>query len=286
MYSHETFPPTDFHTATLVGDEIIIIGCLGYMKDRQRESTPVYILDCNSMKIRLRRTYGEGPGWINHHTTKFLPEENALQIEGGKNFDYAEQFDIWRLDLGTFFWENCTNRNWMSFEIRAKRGTRDGRFVSKAQVIERLAGRWVVSKPSAGLDFFEGVYELPDDKQVFLHHSFGSTARVVFCKDASKEFKQVTKAVRLCKDLFEELAESELECRITQRPKWNLQTHRYYSAEFNDLLVLLLLINTRLECPLPKDIWLYRIFGQLAKFDPPGFVNIIEGELRVCTKTR
>ena len=29
-YPVEVFPPTDFHTATLVGSRIIIVGCLGY----------------------------------------------------------------------------------------------------------------------------------------------------------------------------------------------------------------------------------------------------------------
>ena len=30
-YPKDVFPPTDFHTATLVGDRVIVIGRLGYM---------------------------------------------------------------------------------------------------------------------------------------------------------------------------------------------------------------------------------------------------------------
>jgi hypothetical protein len=34
-YPEEVFQPTDFHTATKVGNGIYIIGCLGYVKDRR-----------------------------------------------------------------------------------------------------------------------------------------------------------------------------------------------------------------------------------------------------------
>jgi hypothetical protein len=49
-YPVNIFPPTDFHTATLLGDSIWIIGGLGYSKDRGNV-TPVYRLDVNTLTI-------------------------------------------------------------------------------------------------------------------------------------------------------------------------------------------------------------------------------------------
>ena len=39
-YPKDVFPPTDFHTATLVGDEIILIGSLGYRDLRRAGRSP------------------------------------------------------------------------------------------------------------------------------------------------------------------------------------------------------------------------------------------------------
>ena len=43
-YPESLFPPTDFHTATLVGDRIIVIGSLGYQGSRVYGTTPVFAL--------------------------------------------------------------------------------------------------------------------------------------------------------------------------------------------------------------------------------------------------
>ncbi len=55
-YPKAIFPPTDFHTATLVGTStdahIIIVGSLGYLEDRQYSHTPVYCLNLNNFKIQ------------------------------------------------------------------------------------------------------------------------------------------------------------------------------------------------------------------------------------------
>lgn len=40
-YPRDAFPPTDFHSATLVGDHIVIIGSLGYPDDRKVGYTPM-----------------------------------------------------------------------------------------------------------------------------------------------------------------------------------------------------------------------------------------------------
>jgi len=81
-YPRDVFPPTDFHTATLIDGQIYIIGSLGYAEDRRPEVTPVYRLDIKSMKIEKLETSGDMPGWINSHKARFDGTSNIL-IKGG-----------------------------------------------------------------------------------------------------------------------------------------------------------------------------------------------------------
>src|SRR5919197_3707037 len=50
-YPQSDFPPTDFHTATLVGEAIVIIGSLGYREERIPQYTQVCRLDLDSFEI-------------------------------------------------------------------------------------------------------------------------------------------------------------------------------------------------------------------------------------------
>lgn len=102
-YAAQDFPPTDFHSATLVGDAIWIIGCLGYMRQRQEDATPVYCLDLKSFKIEHIETSGDKPGWICRHSAKL--EDNRLVISGGKRGLKMRDNDArFALDLKTLGW--------------------------------------------------------------------------------------------------------------------------------------------------------------------------------------
>ena len=81
-YPEADFPPTDFHSATLVGNRIVIIGSLGYMGSRQVGHTPVYSLDIDTLKISKISTQGEAPGWISDHRT--VLSGNELIVSGGE----------------------------------------------------------------------------------------------------------------------------------------------------------------------------------------------------------
>ncbi len=70
-YPAEVFPPTDFHTATLVGTSIYLIGSLGYQGQRRPGETPVRRLDCGSWRIEPVATRGTPPGWISRHTAAY-----------------------------------------------------------------------------------------------------------------------------------------------------------------------------------------------------------------------
>ncbi len=103
LYAPEVFPPTDFHTATLVGDAIWIIGCLGYRKQRQEEVTPVFKLDVKSFTIKPVETSGDNPGWICRHTA--VLEGNTILIAGGKiGVKMRDNPDTYALNTKTLAW--------------------------------------------------------------------------------------------------------------------------------------------------------------------------------------
>lgn len=84
LYPRDVFPPTDNHTATLVGDHIYIIGCLGYYRQRANKViTPVYRLNVNTLAIENVETSGEMPGWISKHQSKFMDDANIF-VSGGQ----------------------------------------------------------------------------------------------------------------------------------------------------------------------------------------------------------
>ena len=67
LYPKDVFPPTDFHSATLVGREIILIGSLGYHDLRRIGETQVLKLDTRTLRIEPVATTGAAPGWISDH---------------------------------------------------------------------------------------------------------------------------------------------------------------------------------------------------------------------------
>ncbi len=109
-YPKEVFPPTDFHTATLVGDDIYIVGSLGYMGERRYGETPVYRLNIKTFNIQQVDTGGENPGWIHDHRASLL-NGDQIRISGGKvceQMDGREQIreneGEFILDLETMMW--------------------------------------------------------------------------------------------------------------------------------------------------------------------------------------
>jgi hypothetical protein len=60
-YPRDVFPPTDFHTASLDGDRLVIVGSIGYPQDRVPGQTPVYSLDLATYRIDRLETAGQAP---------------------------------------------------------------------------------------------------------------------------------------------------------------------------------------------------------------------------------
>lgn len=81
-YPESAFPPTDFHTATLIGNHIYLIGALGYPDARLYGDTPVYRLDTTTFQIEHLETSGTKPGWIYKHRA-VLCSAQEIRITGG-----------------------------------------------------------------------------------------------------------------------------------------------------------------------------------------------------------
>lgn len=113
-YPRDVFPPTDFHTATLVGDFIYIIGNLGYVEDRKPGFTPVYRLNIHSFKIEPLETKDDMPGWIHRHKARY-DGRALISISGGRcvvreneKLALVDNDDVFHLDLTTLKWTRET----------------------------------------------------------------------------------------------------------------------------------------------------------------------------------
>jgi hypothetical protein len=122
-YPVEDFPPTDFHSATLVGDAIFVIGCLGYPEQRVSGTTPVYELALDSMRICPAKIHGDPPGWIYGHSAALADDGQSIIVSGGERWvgrDSAtsENIDSWSLNTQTGEWRRLTKHNWQRWTMR------------------------------------------------------------------------------------------------------------------------------------------------------------------------
>lgn len=110
-YPSDIFPPTDFHTATVVGDYIYIIGCLGYPADRIPGYTPVFRLHCDTLVMEKIATNGQNPGWIYKHIACALGQSAIRLIKGeiiGAEGEEIANDGTYLLDLTTMTWSRLS----------------------------------------------------------------------------------------------------------------------------------------------------------------------------------
>jgi hypothetical protein len=131
-YPHEIFPPTDFHTATVVGDRILVIGRLGYPRQRVPATTPVSVVDLDSFAIAPLITSGECPGWIFKHEAELSPDARTITVRGGERAtrvndveEHRDNIDDWSLDVESLVWTRLTDRRWPEWELARADGTRN-----------------------------------------------------------------------------------------------------------------------------------------------------------------
>jgi hypothetical protein len=123
-YPTDVFPSTDFHSATVVGNRIIIIGRLGYMAERRPGTTPVEVLDLDTMSMTPVGTTGAPPGWIHRHEASLSEDGTGIIVRRGKivrGDGHAQQLvenpDDWRLDLSMWEWTRLTERPWTQWRV-------------------------------------------------------------------------------------------------------------------------------------------------------------------------
>ncbi len=116
-YPESEFPPTDFHTATQIGNDIYLIGSLGYRGTRRNGETPVYRLDTKTFHIERMKTTGDNPGWIFKH--RAIPSAyGEIRVFGGEILrlagdreDYTKNDKVFIFDTGRRAWRVSNSRH-------------------------------------------------------------------------------------------------------------------------------------------------------------------------------
>lgn len=121
-YPESVFPPTDFHTATLAGNEVFLIGNVGYQGKRQLGHTQVLQLEIDTWRISPVEASGESPGWIYQHKAELSADGREIRItggfvDGGGFKQHFENIDDWAFELPTGCWKRLTRRRWTRFEL-------------------------------------------------------------------------------------------------------------------------------------------------------------------------
>jgi hypothetical protein len=127
-YTTDAFPPTDFHSATLAGDHLYLIGNLGYAKDRS-DRTQVLRLDVRSMAVEQLMPTGESPGWLSHHAAILGAEGRTIRVTGGRihhsmnsTLGLVYAVDDYVLDLTDLVWTRVTDRGWRQYRVARAEG--------------------------------------------------------------------------------------------------------------------------------------------------------------------
>jgi hypothetical protein len=146
-YPTHVFPPTDFHSATLVGDEVVVIGGLGYAHERRPEVTPVFALNVNTLAFERRLARSEaGPGWLFEHSARLSKNQRAITVTGGRRLiaggEICENFSDWSLNLPKLTWSCVEHRPWQEWVLEPS----DAKHRSRLWKIGLL--RWAADRTS------------------------------------------------------------------------------------------------------------------------------------------
>jgi ankyrin repeat protein len=113
-YPEELFPPTDFHTATLIGRYIYVIGSVGYVGARGDGTTPLCRLDTVTWKMERLEASGEAPGWIYKHRADACGGR-FIEVRGGTTLTalrtretHEENTGRFVLDTQRLVWSRAT----------------------------------------------------------------------------------------------------------------------------------------------------------------------------------
>jgi ankyrin repeat protein len=115
-YPEDIFAPTDFHSATLVGGDIYVIGSLGYQGTRRFGETPVVRVDTTTFRMERLATSGDAPGWIfQHRAALSAPREirvwgGSVAVQAGAKEKHQLLEDTFILDLDRLTWRRASGQ--------------------------------------------------------------------------------------------------------------------------------------------------------------------------------
>jgi len=120
--AREEFSPTDFHSATLVGNVIFIVGGLGYPEQRVEGRTPVFRLELETMVITPVEASGEAPGLIHRHSAELDADGCSIVIRGGELWlgpgrSMQENIDTWSLNVANGHWTRLSQLDWQRWTM-------------------------------------------------------------------------------------------------------------------------------------------------------------------------
>ncbi|NOR63567.1 MAG: hypothetical protein GQ535_13860 [Rhodobacteraceae bacterium] len=114
-YPTDVFPPTDFHSATQIGDDIIIIGGLRYPEDRCDTETRVYRLQLSDFSIHRVATQKQAPPWLYDHRAELDVGRSKIVCTGGQVTHHpskttVENLTVWEFDLVEKSWHSLAGK--------------------------------------------------------------------------------------------------------------------------------------------------------------------------------
>ena len=119
-YPSKIFPPTDYASATLVGNEIWIIGNLGYREHRDEAPTKVFILNTDDWGIRIAECHGNSPGAIWGHCAELSSDGKQLLISSGECHCKLAGLPDQSLINPSLYVLNLKNFSWTMFSRESK----------------------------------------------------------------------------------------------------------------------------------------------------------------------
>lgn len=176
-YPTAVFPPTDFHSATRVGDEIYILGGLGYPSDRDYSSTFVFRLCLSDLSIHRVQTDGPAPAWLCRHTAELDEACQKIVCSGGEVIHGptgrgVENLTTWEFDLITYLWSPMETKpfhRWLLVREDENRNelwgiglvAKASRIKRKDPVAERYRQRFAARGHTVDADLFNARFTPP-----------------------------------------------------------------------------------------------------------------------------
>lgn len=128
-YPTAVFPPTDFHSATVVDAHVWVIGNLGDARTRVPRATPVFQLDTRTLAFARVDTTGANPGWLSNHVAAASPDGATITVRGGRREVVVGgrpalrvNCDDFALDLASGVWTQLTDRRWRQWRLERDDG--------------------------------------------------------------------------------------------------------------------------------------------------------------------